>query len=869
MPPRFGRQLTEGLVLQVSLIISLLAIALLGFALWRVRRELTQRRRAETQLDRFFSLSLDFHCISSVDGYFKRVSAGVTDVLGWSVEEFLRRPFLDYVHPDDHGATLQEVEKQMVRGEKVLRFENRYRHKDGSWRVLSWRSMPQPDGLMYATARDVTEAKRSETTLQQTNELLEQHVAQRTAALAQSERRFRALIEHGGDSIALIGPNNDILYLSPAVTAVEGYQPEELLGRSGLEHTHPDDLPLVGRIVADLLANPGRPTPVLWRRKHKLGHWIWLEGTAINLLGDEAVQAIVTNYRDVTQRKEYEAKLQAQLGCLALLSRTTRAINERQDIHSIFQVVVGTLEEQMPLDWACICHHDIDTGSLRVAAVGQRKSRGWSLAEATQISIDSNELRRCVRGDLVYEAEIAGLPGQFWQQLARAGLHSLVAAPLRSESRIFGVLLAARAPAQGFSSDECEFLRQLSEHVALATQQAQLYASLQSAYEDLRRTQQAVMQQERLRVLGQMASGIAHDINNAISPVSLYTEILLEREPGLSERARGYLYTIRQGIADVAETVARMREFYRQRESPAPVGRVCLNTVIQQVQDLTRARWSDMPQQRGVVIQFRTELVEDLPRILGVESELREALTNLVFNAVDAMPQGGTLTLRTSATVARHEASGRVHVDVIDTGIGMDEATRRQCLELFFTTKGERGTGLGLAMVYGTAQRHDAELEIESAPGRGTRMRLSFKVPALTHAETPRLPEHVPPGVRVLIVDDDPVLLKSLQDILEAEGCLVTAANGGQQGLDTFTARSTEGFDLVITDLGMPFLDGRKLAAAVKQQAPAIPILMLTGWGQRLIDENDVPEHVDRVLSKPPRLRDLRSALVELLARQE
>jgi CheY-like chemotaxis protein/anti-sigma regulatory factor (Ser/Thr protein kinase) len=366
-----------------------------------------------------------------------------------------------------------------------------------------------------------------------------------------------------------------------------------------------------------------------------------------------------------------------------------------------------------------------------------------------------------------------------------------------------------------------------------------------------------------------MASGIAHDINNAISPVSLYTEILLERETGLSERVRAYLGTIRQGIADVAETVARMREFYRQRETPGQQGRVCLNTLAQQVQELTRARWADMPQQRGIVIHFRTELADDLPRILGVESELREALINLVFNAVDAMPQGGTLTLRTHTNEQRHGSgsSRQVHVDVIDTGVGMDAATRRQCLELFFTTKGERGTGLGLSMVYGTAQRHGAELDIESAPGQGTRVRLSFTAPDAPQEQTPQHSGQLPSGVRVLIVDDDPVLLRSLQDILEAEGCVVTSANGGQQGIDTFAASHTaESFDVVITDLGMPFVDGRKLAAAIKQRSPATPVLMLTGWGQRLLEEGDVPEHVDRVLTKPPRLRDLRTALVELLS---
>src|SRR6185295_7544244 len=147
------------------------------------------------------------------------------------------------------------------------------------------------------------------------------------------------------------------------------------------------------------------------------------------------------------------------------------------------------------------------------------------------------------------------------------------------------------------------FLQHLSEHVALATQQSQLYNALQQAYDDLRQSQHTVMQQERLRALGQMASGIAHDINNAISPVTLYTESLLEREPGLSERARSYLQTIQRAIEDVASTVARMREFYRPREPQLELALINVNRIVEQVIDLTHPRWSDLPQKRGSVIE--------------------------------------------------------------------------------------------------------------------------------------------------------------------------------------------------------------------------------------------------------------------------
>jgi signal transduction histidine kinase/CheY-like chemotaxis protein len=415
----------------------------------------------------------------------------------------------------------------------------------------------------------------------------------------------------------------------------------------------------------------------------------------------------------------------------------------------------------------------------------------------------------------------------------------------------------------------------LSEHVALASHQMQLYEALQKAYEDLRQSQQTVMQQERLRALGQMASGIAHDINNAISPVSLYTESLLEREPNLSERARGYLTTIRRAIDDVAATVARMREFYRQRETQMVLNRINLNLILGQVIDLTRARWNDLPQQRGLVVDLRTELASDLPEIMGAEGEIRDALTNLIFNAVDAMPEGGTITLRTR-TLTRPEAAGDeraarlVSVEVSDTGVGMDEETRRRCLEPFFTTKGERGTGLGLAMVYGMVQRHSADLALESEPGRGATFRLIFPeyVPVLAPAVSAPKPL-VSRRLRILLVDDDPVLLKSLQEALEGDGHSVSASNGGQSGIDAFRAATHmpgEPFDLVITDLGMPYVDGRKVAAAIKVLDARTPVVMLTGWGHRLVAEDDIPQHVDRVLNKPPRLQELRATLAELTA---
>jgi CheY-like chemotaxis protein len=245
---------------------------------------------------------------------------------------------------------------------------------------------------------------------------------------------------------------------------------------------------------------------------------------------------------------------------------------------------------------------------------------------------------------------------------------------------------------------------------------------------------------------------------------------------------------------------------------------------------------------------------------------LREALVNLVLNGVDAMPEGGTLTLRTGTTGETGEQEARVFIEVSDTGIGMDEDTRRRCLEPFFTTKGERGTGLGLAMVYGIAQRHGMSIDIRSLPGAGATIRLTFPDRPPQAQDIVKVEPRIPGPTRILLVDDDALLLTSLRDVLTSEGHEIQTAVGGQQGIDAFLAAHKAGrpFPVVITDLGMPHVDGRAVASAIAAAAPGTPVFLLTGWGQRLADSGDIPPHVLAVLSKPPKLGELRQKLAEV-----
>ena len=404
--------------------------------------------------------------------------------------------------------------------------------------------------------------------------------------------------------------------------------------------------------------------------------------------------------------------------------------------------------------------------------------------------------------------------------------------------------------------------------------QVRLTDGLQKAYEELRRTQQLVVQQERLRALGQMASGVAHDVNNALSPVLAYSELLLSTLPDLPEVSRHYLQTINQAGGDIAKIVARMREFYRRRSDTEELTEVNINKTIEEVVELTRPRWRDLPQREGVSIQIQRELEPELSLLLSDPSELREALINLVFNAVDALPQGGIITLVTRslkqpASEANGNSERQIQVEVRDNGIGMDEKTRQRCLEPFFSTKTQRGgTGLGLAMVYGMAQRHDGTIEIDSTPGAGTCIRLTLpireKTSAAGRASLP--PTKQKRSLHILCIDDDEKVRLLLNDCLTHFNHRVTVASGGKLGVELFRTamREKQPYEVVITDLGMPEIDGHHVARTIKAESPKTPVIMITGWGTIMKEDGESTPEVDAVVGKPPNMQELNDLLLRM-----
>ena len=383
-------------------------------------------------------------------------------------------------------------------------------------------------------------------------------------------------------------------------------------------------------------------------------------------------------------------------------------------------------------------------------------------------------------------------------------------------------------------------------------------AQLESTLNQLRTTQAQIIKQERLRALGMMAGGIAHDFNNALTMMLGYGELLL---PYLQfkapEKQRSYLHHMISAAEDARNVVGRLREFYRPAGAQDVRVPVDLNGVVEHAVSLTAPKWQGAKRAEGIQIAMKTEL-SDIPPVAGTVSELREMLMNFIFNSVDAMPQGGTITIRTRAE------GGKVVIAVADTGVGMGSEERARCLEPFFTTKGEHGTGLGLAVVYGIVQRHNGVIEIVSEQGQGTTVTVAFPMGTPATSLTVEAPLVVEVPRRVLVADDQEIICELIAEYLRADGHVVTLANNGTDALEKFKLGA---FDVIVTDQAMPGLSGVQVAATIKRTHPDLPVILLTGFGDEMQATGQLPPEVDLVVCKPVSTADLRRALVRVFSK--
>ncbi len=558
------------------------------------------------------------------------------------------------------------------------------------------------------------------------------------------------------------------------------------------------------------------------------------------------------------------SRLNQQFTQLATIHEIDRSVLSVLDPSRIVDTVLGRLREVSPCQDRAVLLIDPSD-----------RTRGWLYARLGQDSAQTT-----MNGIPVTEAESQLLmahqdgvtlaqPGRdgAFAALSGPGIESLLVLPLfRSRDLLGGIVLSYRK-APDLNDDHIVQLRQLADQVAVALSNAsdlaerkraeaslrESHAQLQTAMDELKTAQQQMVQQERLRALGQMASGIAHDFNNTLSPIMGFSELLLIAPQMSADPAqlKEYLQTINMAAKDAAKVVSRLRDFYRPRLEADLAGIVDVNRLVEQSIKLSQPKWKDQALANGVAIEIQTELAS-VPSVAGHESELREVLTNLVFNAVDAMPKSGSITLRTRAD------DDHVCLEVSDTGTGMTEEVRQRCLEPFFSTKGEKGSGLGLAMVYGIIRRLRGTIDIASEPGVGTTF--SIRLPIQSEQEADKAQEgNNLAGVqlRVLVVDDDPLVGRVTGEYLRVAGHHVEVVGSAAEAIKVF---NPERIHLVVTDHGMPHMTGRQLAEVIKNVSAETPVVLLTG-GDQIEEETTASPVVDAELSKPLTMAALQRVL--------
>jgi len=365
-------------------------------------------------------------------------------------------------------------------------------------------------------------------------------------------------------------------------------------------------------------------------------------------------------------------------------------------------------------------------------------------------------------------------------------------------------------------------------------------------------------ERHRMETLGRMTMGMAHDFNNLLSGILGHLELWRQEDPDGAKRADMHLNTIERAASDGADLINKVQKYIRQ-ESRSTFGTVDMRALLVDCMTFTRPYWYNEPRRQGISISFDM-LVPELPSIRGSASELRDVFVNLILNAVHAMPDGGRLSIR-GASSGKH-----IRVDVEDSGTGMTEDVRTRIFEPLYSTKGERGTGMGLSIAAGIVREHDGSISVASAPGAGSTFTLSF--PVATSGKNDEEPEprrraraQAAPGadaVSILIVDDEAMIRNVVSQLLQLRGYNVYTASSGHEAIRILETHSV---DLIFTDQGMPEMSGRDFAEQAHNRWPDTVIVLLTGDTDLSVDQHVIR----RVLTKPFKIDELIDTIVDLV----
>jgi len=565
----------------------------------------------------------------------------------------------------------------------------------------------------------------------------------------------------------------------------------------------------------------------------------------LSTIADQAAVAI-SNARLFREAQERATRL-------AVVNEITREASLNLDVDKLFEKITTQLKRVISFEKSSIAiyQHETDTFSL-VNVYGENITAGFYKG----MQIPGRETVMKVAHDTkkpYYTRSLNQNVANSSPYLITQGIQSAVSIPIISEDVCLGTLNLGSQKEDGFSSDQIDLMQTIANGLGNALKNARLYTALEQSYSELQTAQDQLIKSEKLRALGEMSAGVAHDFNNMLGAILGRAQLMKSQifDPAI---LRG-LDIIEKAAIDGATTIRRLQDFTRKRTDQV-FKHVDLVQVIEDTLSMTRTRWETSAHVNGIQYTVTTQFDEVLP-IAGESSELIEVLTNIIFNALDAMPSGGSLHIRAGTQ------EDRVVASVTDTGRGMTEEIRRRVFDPFFTTKGVKGNGLGMSVAYGIVNRHKGDIEIESEVGKGTTVRIFL--PVNMNAARQIADVAVKPQKRTgrfLIVDDEDPIRDLLAEILVEQGHEVHTASGGKEGLEIFRARMP---DLVITDLGMPEVSGWDVAMGVKALCPKTSVILMTGWGITLDKDRARERGVDVILSKPFQISEIQKVLNEML----
>lgn len=586
---------------------------------------------------------------------------------------------------------------------------------------------------------------------------------------------------------------------------------------------------------------------------------LMLENDKPSQYGKEHLHAIAAISHQATIAME-NARLKFQLEVVTHITQEVSTRDVSRELPSILRTIIHHIRRVVPCDYAALALYNEEDDTFTIDTVYNFNVTNWDdAAQSYHVAAEGTLWQAAGRtGSTIHRPNLASSNYPYEKHLAKMGLCSGVVVPIMGANRPIGSLDFASRQLGAYNQEQMTTLLELSHYLGSALHNARLSREREETATKLARTQEHLSLVDKVRAVGQLASGVAHDFNNLLSGVLGNAQLLLYEIDDPEQRQM--LETIERAAKDGAETVRRLQGFARM-EHDTPMTEVRLDSLAADAIELTRPRWRDVAQSRGAKIEILRDL-QPVSSIAGRPAELREVLTNLIINAVDALPRGGTIKI---STYEKQDDQGNqlVVTDIADSGTGIPAHIRAQIFDPFFTTKGEQGTGLGLSVSLGIIQSHGGDIELESEVGAGTCF--SIRLPKRSADPPPRqkivTSQLVIPG-HILFVESEAMVRDATVRVLSRWGHKVVQAVDGAEALRLF---QPDLFDLVISDLGMPDMNGWELLSQIKQRDPRVPTILITGWGRQLSDDEARERGVDYVIEKPFDKDDLRAVLAEAL----